>query len=375
MTDHADQRAARLTRRALTFTLGALLSLGAAHADGSLSARDALIRDYVTANHGTVPLSQATRGVHDITLEIHEITTEISPGVKVTQWAFALPGQKPSVPGPELHVRVGEHVRITFRNTHTQPHAIHLHGITSLAQEMDGVPHTSHEVLPGQSFTYEFVATEPGTHAYHCHFQTNVHLDMGMYGALVVDPPEGTREPWTKEHTLILDEWDSRQDPNAATHDVHPDLFLVNGRTFPLIPDVNVPKGETHLLRLINLGSEPHSMHLHGNDFLVIAKDGHDLPLPYRADTLPILPGERYDLLVTGRDGAFPFHDHNTSENTNRGVYPGGMHLLVTGSPALKADGTPDLTSPAGHDHAGMTDMAGTSTAPVTTTAPAVTPP
>ncbi|MDB5046545.1 MAG: copper oxidase [Deinococcus sp.] len=327
------------------------LALGVAFAHGEAlpgSTRTQLVQQFLARPEGTVPLSRATRGVHEFTLEVHRIQTEIAPGVKVEQWAFGLPGQAASVPGPELRVKVGERVRITLVNTHDQPHALHLHGITSLAQEMDGVPHLSHEVKPGGRFTYEFIATEAGTHAYHCHFQTNVHLDMGMYGALIVEDPAQT-PVWSKEHTLITDEWDSHHDPARLPYTPHYDEFLINGRAHPLIPELNVPAGETHLVRWINLGAQPHSLHLHGTSFLVVAKDGHDLPQPYLADTLPIMPGERYDVLVKGRDGTFPWHDHNSNANTTGGEYPGGMHFDVAGSLALKADGTPAPL--AAHDH------------------------
>lgn len=325
------------------------LAGGAAHAAGGAAPlREATLQRFLARPEGTVPLSAATRGVREFTLEVQRVWTEIAPGVRVEQWAFGFPGQPATVPGPELRVMVGERVRITVLNTHDQPHALHLHGITSLAQEMDGVPHLSHEVRPGGHVTYEFVATEAGTHAYHCHFQTDVHLDMGMYGALIVQDPDAS-PAWTGEHTLILDEWDSRQDPARLPHTPLYDTFLVNGRAHPLIPDLHIPAGETHLVRFVHMGAQPHSLHLHGTSFLVVAKDGHDLGAPYLADTLPILPGERYDVLVRGRDGTFPWHDHNSNANTNGGQYPGGMHFDVVGSPALRADGTP---APAGaHDH------------------------
>lgn len=347
----------RSTLRAVQTSLFLLLIAGPALAHGLPSPPVAsppgqLIEQFLARPEGTVPLAKATRGVHAFTLDVRRIDTEIAPGVRVQQWAFGFPGQPASVPGPELRVKVGELVRITLHNTHDQPHTLHLHGITSLAQEMDGVPHLSHAVLPGQSFTYEFVATEAGTFAYHCHVQTNVHLDMGMYGALIVEDPD-VKPVWTAEHTLILDEWDSDHDPEQRPYTPHYDEFLVNGKAFPLIPELDIPAGQTHLVRLVNLGAQPHSLHLHGTSFLVIAKDGHDLPAPYVADTLPILPGERYDVLVKGRDGTFVWHDHNSNANTNQGEYPGGMHFDVAGSPALRADGT--LAPPAGHDHGATT--------------------
>ncbi|WP_245557532.1 multicopper oxidase domain-containing protein [Deinococcus peraridilitoris] len=287
---------------------------------------------------GTVPIRHFTGQLREFTVEVHRIHAEIAPGVRVEQWAFGFPGEPPSVPGPEIRVKQGDLVRLTLHNTFDQPHTIHPHGIISVAQRMDGLD----EVLPGQRFTYEFVATEAGTFAYHCHFQTNLHLDMGMYGALIVEPRDASAKVWTSEHTLILDEWDSRQNPTNLMHKPQANYFLVNGKAAPLIPDLHIPPKDVSLLRMINMGYAVHSMHLHGVTFLVVAKDGHDLPQPYEADTLLIGPGERYDLLVQGRDGKFVFHDHAGPHATNDGLYPGGIHFMVNGGPPLDQHGRPD---------------------------------
>lgn len=303
---------------------------------------------------GTVSPEDHTGEVREFTLEIHQVEREIAPGVPVEQWAFALAGEAPTVPGPELRATQGDLVRITLVNTHEQPHTLHLHGITSVSQQMDGVPHTSHQLLPGESYTYEFVAMKPGTHAYHCHVQTYLHLDMGMYGALIIEPKEEERA-WNLDYALILDEWDSAQDPMAAVHAPDNDYFLVNGKAFPGVDPIRIENGDVARVRLINMGYEAHSMHLHGMSFLVVAKDGHELAQPYEGDTLAILPGERYDLLVKGRDGSFPFHDHIVSSVTNAGTYPGGMHLMVEGSPQLRArSGGPQAAGNSGYHHESM---------------------
>lgn len=340
----------------------------------------AIERFLAQPNSGTVSLESATGGTKEFTLEIHTIEAEIAPGVMVEQWAFAFPGEAPSVPGPEIRVQEGDLVRITMANTHDQPHSLHLHGVTSLAQQMDGVPHTSHQLLPGESFTYEFVATEAGTHAYHCHVQTYSHMDMGMYGALIVEPKG---EPlWDRDYTLVLDEWDSQQNPLAAVHtEGQNDFFLINGKAFPAVEPLEIPEGDLARVRFINMGYEPHAMHLHGMNFLVVAKDGYDLPQPYRADTLPIFPGERYDLLIRGRDGDFPFHDHIVKNVTNAGVYPGGMHTVVVGGPqrfanpeaqVLKLASATPIPAPtpaapaSGHDHTGHDHTGHAPAAPAT---------
>ncbi len=339
--------------------LAALLALLGAPAPAQADAapsREQLIRQFELKPVGTVPVEQATGQVREFTLEVHRIQAEIAPGVKVEQWAYGFPGQTPTVPGPELRVTQGDLVRVTLVNTFDQPHTIHLHGIVSLAERMDGLT----EVLPGETYTYEFVATDAGTFAYHCHFQTNLHLDMGMYGALIVEPRDPDKRVWQDEHTLILDEWDSHQDtdPAHAVHKPTPNYFLVNGKASPLIPDVDVKPGQVTLLRFINLGYEVHSLHLHGMTFLEVAKDGHDLPVPIEADTLLIAPGERYDLLVKGRDGDFVMHDHIGAHATNDGVYPGGIHFMVHGGSPLDEHGKPDPTAATlGHDHMGGMPM------------------
>ena len=59
--------------------------------------------------------------------------------------------------------------------------------------EHDGVAygHLGHlEVKPGETRTYEFVADPAGTHMYHCHVNSPQHIDMGMVGALIVEPKD-----------------------------------------------------------------------------------------------------------------------------------------------------------------------------------------
>jgi FtsP/CotA-like multicopper oxidase with cupredoxin domain len=349
----------------LALPLAALMLFIPARADDAVptSARDGAIQDFLKQRVGTVPLKEATGQTRSFTLEIRKTEGEIAPGVKVAQWAFALPGQRPSVPGPEIRVKEGDLVRITVRNTDDQPHSAHLHGIADLAQSMDGVPHHSLLVKPGESYTYEFVATRPGTHAYHCHVDTFRHVDMGMYGALIVEPRDDASKFWQIEKTFVVDEWDSKQDPYALKHDPHPDYAIVNGKTAPLLEPVSVPKGTTALFRFVNIGNYPHSLHLHGNHFLVVSKDGYPVPAPWEADTILIGPGERYDVLLRGRDGSFPMHDHAGQWSSNAGVDGGGIHFTVQGGPALAADGS--LAPATGADHTNHTVAAPATVTPI----------
>ena len=104
-------------------------------------------------------------------------------------WAFRADDGEPSVPGPILRTTEGNDMEVTLDNTDADhPHTLHFHGVRK-SWENDGVPTTTGiRVDPGEKHTYTIPANVPGTHFYHCHYQTHRHIDMGMYGIFRVDP-------------------------------------------------------------------------------------------------------------------------------------------------------------------------------------------
>lgn len=279
---------------------------------------------------GTVKEHEMTGEVREFDLHIEEIQHELKDGVVVEAWGYGYIGEPVTIPGPTLRAKAGDLVKINVTNTSSQPHSIHSHGITSLDELNDGVPHISGAyIMPGETFTYEYVVTEPGTHWYHCHVQTSLHQDMGMYGALIVE--ENEEPAWDKEFVQIIDEWDTDRGMDNVTDKPEYDYFTVNGKSGSEVPDMVINEGEIARVRLINAGFQNHSLHLHGTHFVVTHKDGYPLPAPYEADTIDIAPGETYDLFVKGRDGVWPWHDHNSLAVTDNGVYPGGMIMHSRG--------------------------------------------
>ncbi|MDQ0874397.1 FtsP/CotA-like multicopper oxidase with cupredoxin domain [Paenibacillus sp. V4I3] len=302
---------------------------------------------------GTVKKEEMTGQVREFNMHIEEIEHELTDGVKIKAWAYGLEGQPATVPGPQIRVKKGDLVRIVIKNNSTQPHSLHPHGITSVDMLNDGVAHiTGNYIMPKKSYTYEFVAKEAGTHWYHCHVQTSLHQDMGMYGSLIIEDTE--KPSWDKEFTMMLDEWDTHRDPSNATAKPTYNYYSVNGKSGNSIPDMMIKEGEIARVRLINAGFESHSEHLHGTHFVVIAKDGYKVPQPYNMDTVNIAPGETYDVLVKGRDGVWPWHDHNSLAATDDGVYPGGMlmHIRGSGDDKFNPEANPSLMPVEGHIHA-----------------------
>jgi FtsP/CotA-like multicopper oxidase with cupredoxin domain len=284
--------------------------------------------------------------VKEFRLSVAETPHEFYPGgPKIQAWAFN--GQ---VPGPVLRVTEGDLVRVHFTNNHTSNHTLHFHG-QNVPNEMDGVAygHLHHlEVQPGETRTYEFVAGPPGTHMYHCHVNSPQHIDMGMVGVLVVEPKDKRREPRVdRETVMLLDDWylNEQGGHEAMAHPamIHQaNYFTVNGKAFPGVEPLKLTQGEVVRVRLLNVGYQAHSMHLHGHSFVVTHKDGRRVAVPQEQDTLLIGPGERYDFVFTATDaGLWLFHCHVVPHVTNDGAYPGGLLVPVVTTPRQEAGHRP----------------------------------
>jgi manganese oxidase len=328
-------------------------------------------------------------------LEVIEVQEEVYPGEFVTFWVFAPVGRDMSsparLPSPTLRVEEGDHVAITLYNTHYLPHTIHLHG-TSQDNNMDGVPHmTQHEVAPGKSFTYRFIAKAPGTYWYHCHVQEQAHVGMGLAGMLIIEPnrpnnhfahlipgagritsiAKATREEYQNEYSLVYMDIDDRlhripaayRDPREIEKRMHRDydvtqrksnIFLLNGRAFPFTlrdSPIVVNADETTRLRILNVGPRTVFLHTHGHHPTLTHLDGYPVPKEARItrDTFDIGPAQRVDLaLRTGSDGTYAvgpgvwlMHDHAQPAASNKGINPGGDHTAIVYSEFMGEDGLP----------------------------------
>jgi nitrite reductase (NO-forming) len=132
-----------------------------------------------------------------IHMTLKDMTVQIAPGVKYATWAFDGHG----APGPILHVRQGQTVVMTLTNGGVIPHSIDFHA-ARIAPSM-----AFKDVAPGDSFTFRFVAGDPGVFMYHCGTKPVLaHIANGMYGALVVDPATPLPKA-DHEYVLVASEW------------------------------------------------------------------------------------------------------------------------------------------------------------------------
>jgi len=278
-------------------------------------------------------------------------------------------------PAPIIYAAVGQVVEIRLKNLGTtlpsapnDPHSIHLHGLDVDAAN-DGVPETSvgavaaNAGLPGSGnvIVYMFKATRPGTYMYHCHQEASIHVQMGMYGALVIYNPTDTGAvsgpggagnlfgfDYDTDVVMLLSEIDTRQHVSEEVSgsfnpiDYHPQYWFINGLSFPntihadggsgfvwddwiaahpgydpfIVGSVSqthtnrrVTKGTKVLIRVINMGYEVQPMHMHGYHGKIIGSDQRAWTwankggvTPYgqglEKNTLTVGSGETYEWLV-----------------------------------------------------------------------------
>ena len=284
---------------------------------------------------GGQPLAHTVdNGVWVFKLDAKPVLWKILPGTSVTAWTY-----NGVVPGPEIRVPYGQRVRIVVKNDLLDDTTVHWHGI-DVPNAMDGVPGvTQAPIKPGGSFTYEFAArpagldSAGGTFMYHSHVDEDRQFGLGLSGVFVIEPkqPQG----YDVEKTVVIQEWNLNAQTGATRPAMEmegmlPNFFTLNGKSYPATETVKVKRGQRVLFRLVGAGSLSHPMHLHGTDFTVVAKDGHPLASPYKADVIQVGSGERYDIAFSfDRPGKWVFHCHIGHHLTNDGAGPGGLLMVV----------------------------------------------
>jgi nitrite reductase (NO-forming) len=119
-----------------------------------------------------------------VSLEVVEQEMAISEGVSYTFWTFG-----GSVPGSFIRVRQGDTVEFHLKNhpSSKMPHNIDLHGVTG-----PGGGAASSFTAPGHESQFTFKALNEGIYVYHCATApVGMHVANGMYGLILVEPPEG----------------------------------------------------------------------------------------------------------------------------------------------------------------------------------------
>ena len=135
-----------------------------------------------------------------VTLTAKEVDLPIdNKGTMYRAWTFD--GQ---IPGTVVRVTEGDVVEFTLVNDKSSKnsHSVDFHAArTDLVKDFESIK-------PGESKSYTFNATHPGTFFYHCGSDPMIqHIARGMFGVIIVDPKDGNAMPKAdREYVLVQSE-------------------------------------------------------------------------------------------------------------------------------------------------------------------------
>jgi nitrite reductase (NO-forming) len=163
--------------------------------------------DAIATKHAAFPatLPAAPVGpVANLHIGISHDVLQIAPGVNYDAWTFG-----GTVPGPVVHVREGQLVKVTLHNTSPMMHSIDFHA----ARIAPNLAFT--DIAPGATKTFEFKANDPGVFMVHCGTAPAfLHIANGMYFAIVVEP--ANLPPADVNYVLVSSEWYLNKDGLGA---------------------------------------------------------------------------------------------------------------------------------------------------------------
>lgn len=228
----------------------------------------------------------------------------------------------PQFPAPILYANEGDSVIVNVRNqSQGAHHTIHWHGL-DVNQANDGVPHLSFSIEHQQDTFYSFRVEHAGTFLYHCHVASVIHVQMGMYGNFIVRPADGSNRFWTggptydKDIIWMVSDFDKSWHDTIPRHSTgdstwavfqvppyRPDYFLVNGLSEQQLSQpgtaIQARREEKVNLRISNMGFLQNYIRIpQALNPQVLVSDGRPLPNAFSGDTLRIMSGERYEILL-----------------------------------------------------------------------------
>jgi nitrite reductase (NO-forming) len=281
-----------------------------------------------------LPLGQGQPALVHVDLETREVTALLADGVGYRFWTF-----NGSVPGPMVRVRQGDTVELSLTNSSDSMnvHSINLHAVTG-----PGGGASLTQVGPGNSSTFRFQALHAGVFVYHCMTpMVGQHVANGMYGLVVVEPPEGLR-PVDREFYLMQGDFYTQPptDQNGIDpQDIRklqteqPDYVVYNGSVGSLVGDTSLQARVGETIRVFfgvggpNLDS---SFHVVGESFDRVWQEGADQFVTNVQTTLVPPGGATMVEMKLDVPGQYMVEDHHIAR-LEKGAY---AHLIVDGPEA-----------------------------------------
>ena len=255
-----------MSRLARALPLLGLVALGACDGNATVLSKDAVgIKEY--------PRTGKTKTFE---LTVSPFDWEVAPGA-----IYNAIGYNHAIPGPPIEVDAGDHIVIHLKNEAKEPHSVHTH-VVRYTSANDGV--TTGVAKPGETITVEWDAVFAGTFPYHDHAMSlneGDGISAGLFGALIVHAPDEPKA--AHENVVLLSDFDTsryKQLPGVGTGDAGPSdvgeyrgghqyMHTINGHAYEeWSPHFQAKVGDLVRWRVISIGQEFHTFHVHGHRWL-----------------------------------------------------------------------------------------------------------
>ncbi|HMM94069.1 multicopper oxidase domain-containing protein [Phycicoccus sp.] len=352
--------ARRGVRRGLALAVGSLLAVGAAASSAVTPATAAAPpRNGIVCTKGDAGAAPG-QPVFNLTTRTGYI--DLPDGNTSFMYGYSSGFDAFQHPGPVLCVKENDTVTVILHNTLDVPASIVFPGQDEVLA--DGVP--SQPQIAGSGFmtslaqpaaagtgtvTYSFKATHAGTFLYESGTDPETQVRMGLFGALIVRPADSDSQAYddastafdpTEEFMVLLSEIDPYQHAAVEQHkafnlnNYKARYWLINGRGYPdsiadnfaswlpsqpygslatvkpYQPDSTKPGYHPlpGMARYLSVGSEDYPFHPHGNNGLVVGRDGRQSKalssggedLSMEKFAINIGPGQTWDVIFKWYD-------------------------------------------------------------------------
>lgn len=255
-----------------------------------------------------IPLLLKPNAKGVMVLNLQRGQSQFTPGVNTETW-----GINGNILGPALRVKRGEPVTVTVNNQLNVASTVHWHGL-EIPGQVDGGPQGV--IAPGASRTVQFTLDQPASTCWfhpHPHQTSGYQVAMGLAGLVLIEDDESNQlklpSRWGVDDIPVVlqdkrlndaGQIDYQMDVMTAAVGWFGQHMLTNGVIFP---QHGVSRGWLRF-RLLN-GCNARSLNVSTSDgrpLYVIASDGGFLAEPVKLSELPMLPGERFEVLVNCPD-------------------------------------------------------------------------
>lgn len=254
-----------------------------------------------------------------VRIDVQHKKITVAEGVTFWAWIFG-----DSIPGPVLHVKVGQTIDFTMSNRSNEtaklsvpmPHSIDFHAAMVSPEDKYRI------INAGETIHFQWTANYPGVFMYHCGTPAILqHMISGMVGMVIVDPKDGFPGKVDREYALVQNEYYLQKEGDSlyitnmeAAKLRQPSYVTFNGKYKQYVQHpLEAKAGERVRLYVLNTGPNlPSSFHVVGTIFDKVWLDGN--PVNELRGMQTVLLGSSSSAIVefvVPEKGTYAFVDHN----------------------------------------------------------------